>query len=67
MSCPLFLLMSLGSMSHVDLKKCPCRRVEFRDRGPYDWQESRVGIEEECQSVDIIENVKTLSHPTIRG
>ena len=30
-----FFLMSLGSMSHVDFKKCPCRRVECRGRGPY--------------------------------
>ena len=30
----IFFLMSLGSMSHVSLKKCPCRRVEFRGRGP---------------------------------
>ena len=30
----ILFLMSLGSMSHVDFKKCPCRRVEFRGRGP---------------------------------
>ena len=28
-------LMSLGSISHVDFKKGPCRRVEFRGQGPY--------------------------------
>ena len=30
-----FFLMSLGSMLHVDFKKCPCRRVEFRGQGPF--------------------------------
>ena len=34
MSLILFL-MSLGSMSHVDFKKGPCRPVEFRGQGPY--------------------------------
>ena len=33
MSLILFL-MSLGSMSHVNFKKGPCRRVEFRGLGP---------------------------------
>ena len=27
-------LMSLGSMSHGDFKKWPCRRVKFRDQEP---------------------------------
>ena len=27
--------MSLSPMSHVEFKKCPCRRVEFRGQGPY--------------------------------
>ena len=26
------VLVSLDSVSHVDLKKCPCHRVEFRGR-----------------------------------
>ena len=30
----ILFLMSLGPMSDVDFKKCPCRRVEFRGRGP---------------------------------
>ena len=25
----------IGSMSHVDFKKCSCHRVEFRGQGPY--------------------------------
>ena len=35
MSCHLyFFLKWLCSMSHVEFKKCPCRRVEFRGQGP---------------------------------
>ena len=30
----IFFLMSLGYMSHVNFKKCPCCRIEFRGRGP---------------------------------
>ena len=28
-----FFLLSIGPMSHVDFKKYPCRRVEFRGPG----------------------------------
>ena len=31
-------LMSLGSMSHVDFKKWPCRPVEFKGQGSYNTQ-----------------------------
>ena len=34
----ILILMSLGSMSHFDFKKCPCRCVEFRSREPYKQQ-----------------------------
>ena len=30
-------LMPLGSMSHVDFKKRPCRHVKFRGQGPSEW------------------------------
>ena len=30
-----FFLMSIGSMSHVEFKKQPCRPVEFKGQGPY--------------------------------
>ena len=30
-------LMSPGSMSHVDFKKLPCSRFEFRIQGSLDW------------------------------
>ena len=30
-----FVAMSISPMSHVDFKKRPCRRVEFRGQGPY--------------------------------
>ena len=30
----IFLFMSFGSMSHVDFKKSPCHRVEYRGQGP---------------------------------
>ena len=31
----IFVLMSIGSMSHVDFKKWPCYPVEFKGQGPY--------------------------------
>ena len=31
----IFIAMSLSPMSHVDFKKWPCRRVEFRGQGPF--------------------------------
>ena len=33
----IFLLMSLSSMSHVDCKKKPCRRIEFKGQGPLSY------------------------------
>ena len=30
----IFFPMSIGFMSHVDFKKWPCRRVEFKGQGP---------------------------------
>ena len=30
--------MSLGSMSHVDFKKWPCRRVEFKGQDPLEGE-----------------------------
>ena len=33
-------LLSIGPMSHVDSKKCPCRRVGFRDQGPREGGDS---------------------------
>ena len=30
----IFFLMSISSMSHVDLKKCPCRPVKFKGQVP---------------------------------
>ena len=29
-----FFLVSIGSMSHVDVKNWPCHRVKFRGKGP---------------------------------
>ena len=38
-------LLSIGSMSHVDFKKWPCRRVEFRGQGPSWWSiDSKISI-----------------------
>ena len=34
--------MSLGPMLPVELKKCPCRPVDFRGLRPCDWGVSRV-------------------------
>ena len=31
----IFILMSLGSMSHVGFKKWPCRCVEFKGQDPH--------------------------------
>ena len=31
----IIILMSISSMSHVDLKKCPCRPVDFKGQGPH--------------------------------
>ena len=33
----IFFPMSIGFMSHVDLKKCQCRPVEFKGQGPHYW------------------------------
>ena len=30
----IFFPMSIGSMSHVDFKKWPCRPVDFKGQGP---------------------------------
>ena len=34
--------MSIGSMSHLDFKKLPCRPVEFKGQGPYSCSEMLV-------------------------
>ena len=31
----IFILMSLGSMLHVDFMKWPCRRLEFKGQDPF--------------------------------
>ena len=38
--------MSVSSMSHVDFKKWPCRRVKFRGRGPYSYLPPEIGSSE---------------------
>ena len=35
----IYILMSLGLMSHVDFKKYLCRRVEFKHQGPFWWHD----------------------------
>ena len=47
----IFLLMSIGSMSHVDFKKWPCHPVDFRGLGPAWRGRGRVGgrVGEETQ------------------
>ena len=32
----IFIFMSIGFMSHVDFKKCPCRPVDVKGQGPYE-------------------------------
>ena len=43
-----FFLMSIGSMSHVEIKKQPCRPVKFNDQGPFNWLRPLVRIAIPC-------------------
>ena len=38
----IFIRLSLDPMSHVDLKKWPCRRVEFKGQDPL-WSKAGMG------------------------
>ena len=65
-------LLSIGPMSHVDFKKWPCRRVEFRGQGSQPWTDLP-GVEISKSSVGSLKglsggdlnHVQMTSHPLV--
>ena len=47
-----YFLVSLGPMSHVNFKKWPCRRVEYRDQEPPPRLLLQVQLVHGCSWVD---------------